>query len=218
MAKKEIVWEDLTREEEQTLADLKARGIEVCAAPVEIEHADQLETLGITWAQVRTWHIGATPIKVHLTPSDPATAKMLLDELRDKHRKEYRQKRCQIPGILKPTIFCPDSNRCSDCPFPEYRDQHRANNLSWETLVESGYEEVCHDDDYHGIEVKDELEYVCKLIGGKNPKHLTAIVLKEYHNLSVKQIAEQMNETERNVRFYIDEAKKVGRKYKQDNQ
>lgn len=84
--------------------------------------------------------------------------------------------------------------------------------------MESGYEEVCHDDDYHEIEVKDELEYVCKMIGDKNPKHLTAIVLKEYQNLSVKQIAEQMHETERNVRFYIDEAKKVGRKYKQDNQ
>lgn len=217
MVKKEMAWEDLTREEEQTLAALKAKGIKVCAAPVEIEHAGQLESLGVTWAQVRTWHIGASPVKVHLTPADPATARMLLNELRDRHRREYRRKRCQIPGGWKSAIICPDSNPCADCPFPEYRGRHKGAPLSWEALEESGHEEVCQTDDFREIEIRDELEFVCRLIGDRNPRHLTAIVLKEYHHLSVKQIAEQMHETERNVRYFINEAKKVGRQYRQEN-
>ncbi len=51
---KEIVWDSLTPTEAKTLADLKASGKELFAAPIEIEHREQLETLGINWSQCRT--------------------------------------------------------------------------------------------------------------------------------------------------------------------
>ena len=212
-----IEWADLTPEEVRTLADLERRGVEIFAAPIEIEHRDQLETLGIGWSQCRTWHIGSEQVKVHLTPADEATYKLLLGDLRSRQRDEYRKKRCLIPGKLKPTIFCPECNQCSDCPYPEYRDKHQANNLSWETLIESGYEEAHQDSNIHHLEVMSELESVCKIINAKNPKYLAAIVLKEYYGLMVDEIAEKMHETKRNVYFYLSEAMKIGMKYRKDN-
>ena len=51
---KEIVWDSLTQEEAQTLENLRKNGIEIYAAPIEIEHKEQLETLSITQQECRT--------------------------------------------------------------------------------------------------------------------------------------------------------------------
>lgn len=205
---KEIVWDNLTPEEAETLSALVNSREEVFAAPIEIEHKEQLETLGITWSQVRTWHIGSEAVKVHLTPADEQTYRFLLGELRARHRVEYRRKRCLIPGELKPLILCPECNRCAECPYPDYRDQHKASELSWEELIGSGYEGSEHVDD---VDTKLTLEDVCRIIDAKNPKYTKAIILKEYFGLSVAEIARELDATERNVRFFIDEAKRIGR-------
>ena len=214
---KEIKWENLTQEEIETLTALEKSGKEVYAAPIEIEHAEQLETLGITWSQCRTWYIGCTKVKVHLTPADYDTYKMLLDALRAKHREEYRQKRCPIPGKLKPVILCPESNKCAECPFPEFRDKHKANNLSWDALVDDGYEEVHEEEGFHQAEIQSEIKAVCKALDKQNPKFSKAIVLKEYFGFSVPEIAKQLNETERNIYYYLSEAKKIGNQYQKTN-
>ena len=62
-----------------------------------------------------------------------------------------------------------------------------------------------------------ELDDVCKAIKAENPKFLVAIVLKEYRGRNVKEIAKFMNDTERNIYYYISEAKRIGKKYKEDN-
>ena len=146
---------------------------------------------------------------------------MLLNELRTRRREEYRKKRCRIPGKLKPTIICPECNRCAECPYPEYRDMHRANNLSWEGLIETAYEgadtEVADDEGMRQKEIEMEFEAVCKVIDAKNPLYTKAIVLKEYYDLSVAEIAKKLDTTERNVYFYLRKAKKIGKQYKEDN-
>ena len=88
---KEIVWDSLTQEEARTLENLRKNGIEIYAAPIEIEHKEQLETLGITQQECRTWYIGSEKVIVHLTPADKGTYHFLLDELRTRHRKESWQ-------------------------------------------------------------------------------------------------------------------------------
>ena len=213
---KEIIWENLTPEEAETLTALVNSGKEVFAAPIEIEHEEQLETLGITWSQCRSWYIGSTRVKVHLTPADEATYKMLLGDLRAKHRDEYRQKRCPIPGKLKPVILCPECNKCSDCPYPEYRDKHKANSLSWDELTESGYEEAQEDAGMRLTDIRLELEAVCRILDEKNPKFTKAIVLKEYFGFSVPEIAKKLNDSERNIYYYLSEAKKIGKQYRKE--
>lgn len=44
----EILWDDLTHEEGEMFAALEKSGRTVYAAPILIEHSEQLQTLGIT--------------------------------------------------------------------------------------------------------------------------------------------------------------------------
>ena len=130
---KEIKWENvtLTSDEVRTLNELRNKGKEVYAAPIEIEHGEQLESLGISWSQCRTWYIGNERITVHLTPSDEETYRFLLGELRARHRNDYRNSRCMIPGKYH-LIRCPECNSCRRCPFLEYRDQRQPTVISWD--------------------------------------------------------------------------------------
>ena len=57
-----------------------------------------------------------------------------------------------------------------------------------------------------------------KVISAQNPKFAQAIVLKEYYGLSVADIADRLHDTQRNVCFYLDQAKKIGKQYKRDNE
>ena len=45
-----------------------------------------------------------------------------------------------------------------------------------------------------------------------------AILLKEYYGLSVAEIAQKLNDTERNIYYYLSEAKRIGKQYKRDNE
>ena len=59
---------------------------------------------------------------------------------------------------------------------------------------------------------------VVKAIAAQNPKFAKAIMLKEYYGLSVAEIADRLHDTPRNVYFYLDQAKKIGKLYKRDNE
>ena len=133
---KEIKWECLTSDEAKTLNELRNNGKEGYAAPIEIEHSEQLVSLGISWSQCRTWFIGNERITVHLTPADEATYRFLLGELHARHRNTYRQNRCMLPCKTR-LIRCPDSNSCMKCPFPGYRDQRQPNVISWDEVIEN---------------------------------------------------------------------------------
>ena len=133
---KQIVWKDLTPSESRTLEQLKRAGKEIFEAPIEIESADQLHAMGLTWDQCRTWYFGTKRVTVHLTPSDEQTYRFLRDELRAKHRSEYRERRCMIPGKLKPLIPCPEKNSCKNCPYPQCRDSQLPD-LSWDEYVDA---------------------------------------------------------------------------------
>ena len=213
---KEIVWDSLTQEEAQTLENLRKNGIEIYAAPIEIEHKEQLETLSITQQECRTWYIGNEKVIVHLTPADKGTYHFLLDELRTRHRKEYRSRRCQIPGKNKPLIMCPECNRCSECPYPEYRDKHKANSISWDGLIESGYEGEADNCMVEQLQAKLEYDEIPTLMDSKNPIIAQVFEMKERDGFSVSEIADRLHIKPRNVYYYLDRAKAIGKKYNKE--
>lgn len=212
----EIKWDSLTPTEAQTLAELKKRGVEVYAAPVEIEHSYQLENLGITWEQCRTWHIGSEKVIVRLTPADEATYHFLLAELLSKHRTAYRERRCQIPGKNNPLIMCPECNRCSECPYPEYRDKHKANSISWEHFVEIGYENEADNRMVEQLQAKLEYDEIRSLMIAENSLIALAFEMKECDGFSVNEIADKLHIKPRNVYYYLSRAKAIGKKYNKE--
>lgn len=208
---------DLTKEEVRTLKKLIADGIEPQAAPIEIESKEQLKALGLTWDQCKRWDIMTEKITIHVSPADKETADMLLKDLRNKYRKAYRVDRCKIPGKKKVLIRCPECNSCKECPYPQYRDNRQPDNLSWDALIDTGYDEAQHTDDIHLSDIKSLLEAVTAEISAVNPKFTEAITLKEFYGYSVKEIAEKMHDTERNIYYYIAQAKEIGAAYKERN-
>lgn len=210
---KEIVWDSLTPIEAETLAALKRSGTEVFAAPIEIKHKGQLESLGITWAQCRTWYIGSDPITVHLTPADKATYKFLLGELRTKHRKKHRKNRCPVPGKLKPLIPCPECNKCSECPFPEYRDKHLANQVSYEQMLADGTEVSDNSRFIEKLEAKMQYEEIREIMNKEDPLIAQVLEMKVRDYMAVKDIADDLGLTERQVYHYLSKAKAIGKEY-----
>lgn len=214
---KEIVWDSLTQEETQTLENLRKRGVEIYAAPIEIEHREQLTTLGIAWEQCRSWYIGSEKVTVHLTPADEATYYFLLGELRTRHRNEYRSRRCQIPGKNKPLIMCPECNRCSECPYPEIRDKHDANIISWDSIIESGSEGETDNRMAEQLQAKLEYEEIRRLMDAENPIITQVFEMKERDGYSTAEIADKLCLTPRNVYYYLSRAKAIGQKYNKES-
>jgi DNA-directed RNA polymerase specialized sigma24 family protein len=215
MATQDLFGKDLTKEEAGTLEALRAAGREVGIAPIEIESEEQLTEMGITDGQCRMWYVMNKKIRVHLTPAEPEVADMLLKDLRKKYRQDSRKKRCKVPGKAKPIIRCPECNSCANCPYPEYRDVYQPDNLSWDGLIENGYQEPQGTDEIRKAEMKIMLEKVKTVISAVNPKFTEAIELKEFYGYTVREIAEIMGETERNVYHYISKAKEIGKQYKE---
>lgn len=210
---KEIVWDSLTPIEAKALAALRRSDTEVFAAPIEIEHKGQLKSLGITWAQCRTWYIGSDPVTVHLTPADEATYKFLLGELRTKHRKKHRKNRCPVPGKLKPLIPCPECNKCSECPFPEYRDKHLANQISYEQMLELGDEAVGSTRMMEQLEAKLQYEEIHEMMNMEDPLITQVFEMKERDGFSNKDIASMLGITTRQTYHLYIKALAIGQKY-----
>lgn len=221
MATKEIVWDRLTPVEARTLAGLIERGEKVYAAPIEIsndykERQKQFNEMHITLADCRNWDIGCHKVLVHLTPSNEATYNYEMKKLRKKHKEAFRKGRCPIPGRQKILISCPDSNSCYNCPHPEYRDMHLSLELSWDGLVEEGFEVSCDDGTVEQVEVVEELNDVSKVIAAHDPKFLRASTLRFYYGYPVSEIAKMMDDTERNIYYYLEQAKRIGKQYRKE--
>lgn len=210
---KEIKWERLTSDEAKTLADLNAAGTEVYAAPIEIEHEDQLKSLNITWAECRTWRIGNDKVLVHLTPANKQVYDFLLGELRSRHRNEYRKRRCLIPGTLKPLIRCPECHKCSRCPFPEYRDTHKATFISMDALIETGYEGEFDSRMIEQLDAKLQYEEIREMMDRENPLITQVFEMKERDGLSNEEIAAELGITKRQTYYLYSKALAIGQKY-----
>ena len=217
---REIIWERLTPTEAQTLAELNASGIEVYAAPIEIEEKKedrkaQFKSLGITQDDCKTWHIGSKKVLVHLTPARKEIYDYMLNELRSKYRDAYRDRRCPVPGKYKGRlIMCPEHNRCSDCPFPEYRDRHKARIISRDALIESGYEGEVYTNTIDQLEARLQYKEIREKINKKNPLIIQVFEMKERDGLSNEEIAAALGITKRQTYYMYSKALAFGEKYK----
>ena len=185
-------------------------------APIEIEHSGQLETLNITWNDCRTWHIGSERVTVYLCPADEATYRFLLGELRRKHRNGYRAVRCMVEGKLKPLIRCPESNKCSACPYGRKPEDREANIISWDGLIESGYEGEADNRMVEQLQAKLEYDEIRTLMDSKNPIIAQVFEMKERDGFSVSEIADRLHIKPRNVYYYLSRAKAIGKKYNKE--
>ena len=172
---------------------------EIWWAPVEIEHADQLETLNATKEDCKTWRIGTEKIIVYLVPSNKATYDFLLGELRKKHRNGYRSVRCKIPGTQKPLIICPDTNKCANCPYGRRPADRDPNEISWEELTDSGYEITTYDSTSNQALAKAELNSLLDKMVEEDPKIEIVFKMRRLMGFDALEIAALLGLSEAKV-------------------
>lgn len=114
---------------------------------------------------------------------------MLLGDLRARHRNGYRHVRCQVPGETKATILCPDTNKCSACPYGRTPEEREANIISWDECVAEGYEPAAADDVMKTVTDLCEYEQIRERLREADPDLVTMVEMKAA-GYSVKQIAE----------------------------
>ena len=164
---------------------------EVYYAPIEIESPEQLETLHITWADVRTWHVGPIPVRVYPVPADRETSEYLTAELRAKYYARYESSRCMVPGTRKALIRCPSENKCAACPYGRF-ERETSSDLSLDALQEEGFDQPSTEDPNQEVSARMELEEILSRLNAEDPRLVQIIELKSA-GYSVEEISARVS-------------------------
>ena len=210
MAKKIIVEsKDLSLEEAETKSALENNGETVYYMPIEITNRDQLETLGITRDQCRTWRCGRELRTVHLTPCSKEVFTQLSRDLWAQQTQEYRKSRCMVPGKQKPLIRCPEKNKCNECPFKISPWNRQPSLVSLDRLMEVGHE---HDDTEPMDQMvlqKIELQNIKVRMDQKDQRLFAIFIMVNLEGCNKTEIASKFNISRNLVRKLIDDMNKI---------
>ncbi len=195
------------------------KGEIVYYAPVEVKSKEDLRCLGIQWGDCKTLHFGRSErLTVYYYPTtNKAFADMQWAELNTRHSRMYRSTRCLVPGKVKAQIVCPDTNKCSACPYHRKPEDRQTPEISWDEIIKTGYEPVSDDKNLRAFLAWMEFESIKKMMDAKDPNIARAIILKVLYNYNVQEIAESLQITVRQVYYCLQQAKQIGMLYKRNN-
>jgi hypothetical protein len=144
-------------------------------------------------------------IKTRIRPSDDLI-KDLWNSINRQLNEWHRNSRCQIPSKHGILIKCPDSNKCSDCPFGVKAEDRQLTivNYSEPEELAIGISEL------DGIENEMDLEVISKEINRKDPKAGRVFDLLAFHGYQLEDIAGMEGLTERQMRYVLNKIKKFG--------
>ncbi|MBR1709715.1 MAG: hypothetical protein IJ719_12950 [Clostridia bacterium] len=106
--------------------------------PVRVKDENDLKTFGVNKTARWTLPFGPSPLKyqvLYFVAENEELAEDFWKKINTEHSQESRNKRCLIPGKLRPTIICPESNKCSHCPYPECRDKHEMREIVYDDEI-----------------------------------------------------------------------------------
>lgn len=210
MAKKIIVdSKDLSSEEIETKTILEENGKPVYYMPIEITNQEQLETLGITRQQCRTWRFGAEWKTVHLTPCSEEVFTVLSRDLWLQQTQEYRNNRCMVPGKQKPLIRCPEKNKCDSCPFGKSPWKRQPNIISVDGLMEIGREPESTESAEQLVFQRMELLEIKVKMDEKDKRLFEIFVMVNLQDYKKNDIAAKYNISAKTVRKLINEMNEI---------
>ena len=188
-------------------------------APVRVRNDRDLQTFGVGKEARWTLPFGKSTDKIqvlYFQTDKEALSEDFWMKINSEHSKEYRSRRCLIPGKQRPLIVCPDTNSCARCPYPECRDKHEMREIVFDDEIKVQRTVSKESPEIRQLELKWTIQDVCKKISEINPLFTKAIILKAYHNLSVDEIAEELKCSTHMVRYFLRRATEIGRKYKRE--
>ena len=119
-----------------------------------------------------------------------------------------------IPGKRKAFIKCPDTVSCATCP---YKDKKQAPIISWDGLVETGYEPVGSAPVDEQVAAKLEYEGIKAMMDAEDTRIARAFEMKILQGYTVREIAAKLKISEPRVYQLIARAKAIGKEYRKNN-
>lgn len=185
-------------------------------APLEIKTQADLDNYHITWndCKVLNFH-GSEKVTVYFyQTTDVTLANDAWAYLDTQHSRGYASTRCMIPGKRKAFIRCPDTTSCANCPHKENKQPPV---ISWDSLIETGYEPESTESVEHQVMIKLEYEAIRTRMNAEDPRIAIAFESKELYGDSVKKIADELGISTPRVYQLISRAKAIGRQFREDN-
>ena len=133
------------------------------------------------------------------------------------HSSGYFSTRCMVPGKRKAFTRCRDTNKCSDCPYGRTPETKQSPVVSWDGLLETGWEPDATESIEHQVLAKMEYQAIRALMGAEDPRIALAFEAKELYGDSVRVIAADLGVSEPRVYQLIKRAKTIGRQFRKDN-
>ena len=185
-------------------------------APIEIKDQADLDNYGITWNDCRTLNFhGSDKVTVYFFKTENrAFAEYQWSYLDTQHSRGYASVRCMIPGKRKAFIKCPDTVPCSTCP---YKGKKQAPIISWDGLVETGYEPIGSAPVDEQTIAKTEYEGIKAMMDAEDSRIARAFEMKELQGYSVREIAAELEISQPRVYQLIARAKAIGMEYRKIN-
>ncbi len=185
-------------------------------APIQIRDQADLENYHISWGDCRTLNFhGSERVTVYFMKVESRSlAEYMWASLDTEHSRGSASVRCMIPGKRKAYIKCPDTNSCANCP---HKGGKQAPVISWDGLVESGYELAAGASLEESAVTKSEYRSIKAVMDAEDPRIAEAFEMKELFGYSVKEIAIALDLSEARIYQLVSRAKAIGREYRQKN-
>ena len=185
-------------------------------APIQIRDQEDLNNYHISWQDCRTlkFHGSERMTVFFMKVESRALAEYMWASLDTEHSRGYASVRCMIPGKRKAYIKCPDTNSCANCP---HKGDKQAPVISWDGLVESGYEPAAGASPEESAMAKSEYSSIKAAMDAEDVRISKVFEMKELLGFSVKEIAAELKLSEVRIYQMVARAKAIGREYRQNN-
>ena len=187
--------------------------------PIEIKDQADLNNYGITDEDCRFLNFnGSQKMRVYFykTP-DRAFAESQWEYINNLHSSGYFSVRCMVPGKRKAFVKCRDTNKCSACPYGRTPETKQAPVISWDGLLETGWEPDASESVEHQVMAKLEYQAIRTVMDAEDPRIALAFEARVLYGDSVKEIAVDLGVSEPRVYQLINRAKAIGKQYRKDN-
>ncbi|SUY47731.1 Uncharacterised protein [Clostridium putrefaciens] len=89
---------------------------------------------GVEKSQIRKWRVGNRMVDVVLIPGTKAQYDAMMSSYSAEFKAEDRDKRCEVSNGKGKLIRCPESNKCSQCPYANSLDKKNFGTLTFSCL------------------------------------------------------------------------------------
>ena len=194
-------------------------GVVLYDMPIEADTIKNLEDFGATpddFVTIKLGGIDRVRVLFVKTPNREL-AEYQWSYLTEEHNRKMRESRCMVPGKWGGWVICNKNNDCRHCPFGKKPEEKQCNTVSWNALIEKGYEPETGVPVETQVIRKIEMEEVRAMMDAKDPRIWKAFSMKEIFGESVDTIKDELGVSAARVYQLVAEAHTIGRQYRKDN-